>query len=589
MNSKRSKTKFAVSIIITAVTAFLFSFLFLYLGINHRKDVYNDSKVLAAEISRNAAMETQIYLWEAIFTAKSLAEKAQLLKRLNGSRKDISEILLSAINKNKNYLGVWTLWEPNAFDDKDAFYKKDIRFNDSGTLGIAYFRYNDSIYTEVMTTKDYQGDYFIYPKTLKSEYLTEPYKFVYSGHDQVFFGTTVSVPIIYKDEFLGAIGVDIDLRSLQNNLNQIRPYEAGYLSLIANNGTIISHIDTTIIEQNIFDLLDKSDSLSIKAILNGSEYIFEKTSEFTGERVFRMFYPIRIAKVNRPWSMMIEIPVKKVTKRSMQLLSIAIVTLFVGLSLLMYLIINIVDQKRYEEALEKAKFKAEESDRLKSAFLNNISHEIRTPLNGILGFTELITDHRTEEEDIKAYKAIVQNSSNQLLSVIANVIELAKIQSRQSRLRIKKFDIKGAINKVTETHELSAKAKGLTIIKGFPDHKRKYIISSDEDKFTQVLSYLLENAIKFTDSGHIEIGFTRKDEFYTFYIKDTGIGMSKSTVKNIFNYFSQGDSSTIRNYGGLGVGLSISKSFIDMLEGSIYLESEEGKGTTFYIDLPNIN
>ncbi|MCB2194534.1 MAG: hypothetical protein KQH79_01670 [Bacteroidetes bacterium] len=589
MDTKKSKTKFAISLIVTIITAFLFSFLFLYLGINHRRDVYNDSKILAAEISRNAAFETQVYIWDAISTAKTLEQKAQLLKRLNGSREDIREILVAAIKRNKNYLGVWTLWEPNAFDDNDLYYKADSNFNASGRLGIGFFRYSDSIYYEVMTTKDYEGDYFVYPKKLKSEYLTEPYKFVYSGHNQLFFGTTVSVPIIYKSEFLGAIGVDIDLRSLQNNLNKIRPYDTGYLSLIANNGTIISHIDTTIIEKNILNFLDQSDTLSHRAILNGSEYIFEKTSEFTGERVFRMFYPISITKDNRPWSMMIEIPVKKVTKRSMQLLSIAFVTLFVGISLLMYLIFSIIERRRYEKDLENAKLKAEESDRLKSAFLNNISHEIRTPLNGILGFTVLLTENKTTKEEAKSYKSIIQRSSNQLLSIITNVIELSKIQSGQSQLNIKRFNVKNTIEKVIETFRLSANEKKINIHSSFPDHKKKYVISSDQHKFTQVLSYLLENAIKFTQSGYIEIGFTRKDEIYTFYIKDTGIGMNQKTVRNIFNYFSQGDSSTIRNYGGLGVGLSISKSFVDMLQGSIYLDSEEGKGTTFYFTLQDIN
>jgi len=589
MDVKRSNTKFTVSIIITIVTAILFSFLFLYLGINHRKDVYNDSKELAAEISRKAAFETQVYIWKAIFTAESLEQKARILKNLNGSREEFREMLISALNENTNYLGVWTLWEPNAFDGKDYKYKEDTIYNDEGTLGVGYFRYNNSIFYEVMTTRDYEGDYFIYPKKLKTEYLTDPYKFVYSGHSQVFFGTTVSVPIIEKNEFLGTIGVDIDLGSLQNMLNKIRPYNTGYLSLISSNGTIISHVDTSVIEKNFFNYLDESDSISKEAISKGIEYVFEKTSEFTGQRVFRMFYSIDIAEGNKPWSMMIEIPVKEVTKRSTQLLTIAFVTLFIGLSLLIYLIFSIIERRRYERDLMDAKFSAEESDRLKSAFLNNISHEIRTPLNGILGFTELITDSRTKEEDALAYKTVIKDSSAQLLSIITNVIELSKIQSGQVQIQPKSFVVKDAISKVVQTYISSAEEKGLKIQIRLPDQNEEYIIFTDEDKFRQVLSYLIHNAIKFTQSGEIEIGFKKKNDSYLFHVKDTGIGINQENVTSIFDYFSQGDPSSVRRYGGLGIGLSISKSFIDMLKGTIYLESEVGKGSTFYFTLPNLD
>lgn len=589
MSFKKNNRSLTIAVLVTVITALLFSFLFLFLGINHRRNVYNDSKILAAEISRKAAFETQVYLNSAILYAKSLEKQVQLIQKLGGSRDEMLNILKSAIEENSNYLGVWTLWEPNAFDGKDALFKTDTLFNEVGSMGLGFFRSGDSIYYEIMTPRDYAGDYYTYPKQTKTAFLTEPYKFAYSGYKQVFFGTTVSVPIISKGIFLGAIGIDINLGNLQSELDQVRPYENGYLSLISSKGTIITHIDSSLITKNIFDSINESDSLSYHALLNGKEITFEIKSEFTGKKVFRMFYPIVIGKRNKPWSMMIEIPLDKATFRSKQLLVIAIITLFVGLSLLSYLLKHISERKKYEKELLAAKDQAEESSRLKTAFLNNISHEIRTPLNGILGFAELISNTSSASDQVQTYRDMMIDSSNQLLSTITNVIELSKIQTRQSKLNIQKFEIDKALKSIIESYRSNAEEKGIGFITRFPKSYSENYIKTDRDKFIQIISALLNNALKFTDKGYIEIGYKQNKREYLFYIKDTGIGITPENKNIIFNFFTQGDVTSRRNHDGLGVGLSISKSFVTMLGGSIWLESEKKLGSTFYFSLPAEN
>jgi len=588
MPLKIENRSITIAFIVTIVTGVIFLFLFLFIGINHRRDVYNDSKKLAIEISRNAAFETQVYLSSAISNAKFFEQKVQLLRKLKAPRKEISDMLMSAIEENTNYLGTWSLWEPNAFDGNDYLYKEDSLYNVDGTVGVGCFRYSDSIYYEIMTTADYKGPHYVSVKESKREMLTEPYKFVYSGYKQVFFGTSVSVPIIVENKFLGAIGIDIDLENLQKELNKIRPYETGYLSLISNNGTIITHIDSSLVNQNIYNLLKPDDVLSYKTIVNGQELTFETMSEFIGEKVFRLFYPIHIGNGNKPWSMMIEIPLKKAATRSRELLIVAIVMLFVGLSLLIYLIINIAERKRYEKDLLAAKNRAEESDRLKTAFLNNISHEIRTPLNGILGFTELLVESDENDDEKDSYKDIIQRSSDQLLSSISNVMELSKIQARQLDVNIRDFEIEQALNNIVSTYSSISKEESIKFITNFPKNGKKYSIQTDENKFTQILSYLLNNAFKFTKEGYVELGYKVQRDDYLIYVKDTGIGVNPENAESIFNYFTQENVSSTRNYGGLGVGLSISKSFVDMLGGSIWLESEVGKGSTFYFNLPKM-
>ncbi|HAN18394.1 MAG: hypothetical protein A2X13_06745 [Bacteroidetes bacterium GWC2_33_15] len=591
---KKENTDLTVSISVTIITAFVFIFLFLFLGINHRKEDFNDAKKLAVEISRKAAFETQSYLSSAIIIARSLEQRTQLLHKLKGSKKEINDMLKSAIVNNPNFLGVWTLWEPNAFDCKDNMYINDSLYNNQDASGIGYFRYNNKIYTEVMTSAEYMEPYYLSPKELKDEVIIEPYEFYYIGHDQLFFGTTISVPVIVNDKFWGALGIDIDLVNLQKELSKVRPYETGYLSLISNNGTIVTHIDSSLVNKNIFNLLRSSDTLCCNSIKNGTELTLETKSEFTGEKVFRLFYPIVISKGSMPWSMMVEIPIEKTTTSSKQLFIIAIITLVIGFSLLFYLVYNIFERKRYEKTILAAKFEAEESNRLKTAFLNNISHEIRTPLNGIIGFTELLTENNVTDEQKKVYKSIIHNSSNQLLSIISNVLELSKIQSMKIEKIIREFDVESAISKVVAFYNSSADEKGIQIITNYPESEQKTRISSDEDKFKQILSYLVNNAIKFTKSGFVEVGFYNQQESVLFYVMDTGIGIKPESANKIFKFFNQENKSMTRYFGGLGIGLSISKSFIDLLGGKIQFESEPenpaaGKagGTTFYFTLPN--
>jgi len=587
MPFKKTNKSLTIAIIITIITAMVFLFLFLFLGINHRKDVYNDAKILATEISRKASIEMEVYLSKAILIARSMEQQALIIKKLNGPRQDIYSILVNVLRDNPNFLGAWTLWEPNAFDGKDYMHTNDPLCCKEGLLGIGYFRNNNEILYELMTPKDYIGHYYSEPKNLRKGVLTKPYLFVYTGHKQGFFGATISIPIIEGDTFLGAIGIDFDLGNLQQIHNKIRPYETGYLSLISNEGTIITHSDSSLIKKNIFTFLNSTDTISYNAIRHGKEASFETYSNFTGKKVLRLFYPIQLGDTGMPWSMMVEIPVDKATKRSRELLIISIGILAIGLSLLLYLIINIAERKKYEKNILEAKSRAEESDRLKTAFLNNISHEIRTPLNGILGFAELLVNSKTDDQQARSYKDIIFNSSQQLLSTISNVIELSKLQAKEEKPIISEFDIDKAILKVIDTYSPIIEEKQLQLEIKFPETITHYTIHSDKDKFKQIFSCLVSNAIKFTDKGFVEVGYTFDPDYYTFYVKDTGIGIKQENANNIFNFFNHTSPSRTRNYGGLGVGLSISKSLTDLLGGKIWFESKPGKGSTFYFKLPS--
>jgi len=247
---------------------------------------------------------------------------------------------------------------------------------------------------------------------------------------------------------------------------------------------------------------------------------------------------------------------------------------------------DIADFVAQQNELIKAKEKAEESDRLKSAFLANISHEIRTPMNGILGFTELLRELKLSEDEQQEYLAIIEKSGTRMLNIINDIISLSSLEAGLSKVKITSFDINDQMGILINLYEPQAREKGLElIVKGnIPTEEAK--IDSDKDKVKEILANLIKNAIKFTAKGSIEIGFSKHSDGLEFYVKDTGIGINPEQKGLIFERFRQGSESVARYYEGAGLGLSISKAYVLLLGGMIWVESEEGKGSTFYFTIP---
>jgi signal transduction histidine kinase len=246
---------------------------------------------------------------------------------------------------------------------------------------------------------------------------------------------------------------------------------------------------------------------------------------------------------------------------------------------------NINESKLAEQELIAAKEKAEESDRLKSAFLNNISHEIRTPLNGILGFLSILQDHDLLDDEKEEYINIINQSADRLMNTINDIVEVSHIQSGILKLTVQETNIKNLTDELFDQFNTIAENKGLefNINNDLPNNIAS--ISTDGIKLKTILSNLIGNALKFTKAGSIELGICKKNDNLEFSVKDTGIGISKNKQLVIFERFMQADSSNIRQFEGLGLGLYIVKEYVILLGGKLWLESEEGKGTTFYFIL----
>jgi PAS domain S-box-containing protein len=251
-----------------------------------------------------------------------------------------------------------------------------------------------------------------------------------------------------------------------------------------------------------------------------------------------------------------------------------------------FITMDITKRKQSEEELIKAKEKAEESERLKSAFLANMSHEIRTPMNGILGFAELLKEPSLTLEEQQDFIQTIQISGARMLNTINSIVDISKIESGLMKVDIKATNINEKMEFTYKFFKPEVEIKGLQFLFKSSLPSKEAIIKTDNEKVYGILTNLVKNAIKFTYEGSIEFGYEKKGKYLEFFVKDTGTGIPQNQQQIIFERFRQGSDSLTRKYEGSGLGLSIAKSYVEMLEGKIWVESEEGKGSTFYFTIP---
>ncbi len=251
---------------------------------------------------------------------------------------------------------------------------------------------------------------------------------------------------------------------------------------------------------------------------------------------------------------------------------------------------NKIKQANYElnrlnDELYHAKIKAEESDRFKSAFIANVSHEIRTPMNGIVGFAKLLERQNIAEEKKRHFLKIINNSAKQLLSIIDDVVQISKIDTGLLKIKYESLNLDELLEQTHALFKEYAESRQNELKYTSWADKKPCIICVDPGKLGQVLNNLVNNAIKFTMEGTVHFGYEVKKNEVVFYVKDTGIGISKAFQEKIFERFAQvGDVKA--KFGGTGLGLSISKGLVELLGGKIWLSSQPGEGSRFYFSVP---
>lgn len=253
---------------------------------------------------------------------------------------------------------------------------------------------------------------------------------------------------------------------------------------------------------------------------------------------------------------------------------------------------DITKRKQAESKLKSALVKAEESDRLKSAFLATMSHELRTPLNAIIGFSSLI-DEDLPVEEIIDFGKLIHSSGNHLLSIIDELFDITLIEAGETKMNYELVALEPIldnIHKIIQAVQQKAEKTSIDLNLIIPPEQKDLVIKTDSLKLKQILLNLLKNALKFTDKGHINYGFSIEREdgksILKFYVEDTGIGIPREKQGFIFDMFRQADDTSTRKHDGVGIGLSISKKLTELLSGKLWVVSDEGEGSTFYFTLP---
>jgi len=250
---------------------------------------------------------------------------------------------------------------------------------------------------------------------------------------------------------------------------------------------------------------------------------------------------------------------------------------------------RIAELEKLNIDLVVAKEKAEASDRLKTAFLQNISHEIRTPLNGILGFGIRLAKKSLTEEKKEEYLDVLKSSTERLANTVNNYLDIAQIVSGNMQVHNAIMELDQLMREIYSKFRQPCQLKNLSLILKMTNQNDHFLLKSDYKLLLKVLSHLIDNAIKFTNVGTITFGFELKREELEFFVQDTGIGITDKAISLIFDHFMQEDVSSTRHYEGSGLGLSISKKIVEIIGGRIWLQSVKNKGSVFYFTIPYLD
>jgi signal transduction histidine kinase/CheY-like chemotaxis protein len=583
----------------------------------------NDAFALANEMAENYKNEISAELQKARATSETLAAVFASLKDHGLTGREMMNDILQNTLAQKDYITAFCIaYDPDALDGKDALYAGHLpEYDETGRFAPYWNKLGGNIEVEPLYDIDI-ADWYIVPKETKHEYITDPYPYHVQGK-QVMLASFI-FPIIHQGEFIGIISSDIVLDKLQEMISimNVQGYDE-YAEVFSNSGAVVAHPNREYLGMDISDLLGHEAEQERAAIKNGHLYISG------GREFYKVYMPVRFSEVTNPWSVAVNIPMDAVLKTSNRLrnyVSLVSVLSIIAAAVVMYLIAESVTRpvlrlaktarligggdfgaeipvsagndeigimsrafRVMTENLIAAKEQAEQASRAKGDFLSNMSHEMRTPLNAIIGMTAIGKAAADAEKKDYAFGKI-GDASTHLLGVVNDILDMSKIEANKMELSCTDFNFEKMIRKVVNVINFRIE-ENHQIFHVAIDKKIPRRLEGDDQRLAQVITNLLSNAVKFTPEGgsiRLDTRLVSMEDgvcVIEFEVADSGSGISAEQQARLFTSFQQADSSTSRKFGGTGLGLAISKRIVEMMGGTIRIESELEKGSKFVFSI----
>ncbi len=376
----------------------------LIIGLRASKDAKNSGYELAMTKSQEVALDVEKYMDQAILTAKGLSGTFAVFKNNQVNRINISNLLKELLQNNENFLALWAMWEPNTYDGLDEEFVEDELYKlANGAIDFTFYKANGGIYPEPGTLDQYQEDYYLLPKNSKKLVVLEPYIYSYTGNEKDnVYETSVVIPLFDKGSFIGAVGIDIELKMLETIISNKKIYNTGFAAIISDQLQIAAHPDKNYNQKNLAEIFKTDLSKVSDAIKNGKELFWTGKSEKTGQEVIRCFSPVKLGVSDNVWSVMVEIPMSEVSAKAR---SIVLLTLLIGVIGLIVL----------------------------SVILYLISTNITRPIIKSMEFSKKISegdlsttlDIKTNDDEIGELVDSLNKMSSQIKNIVENIIENA--------------------------------------------------------------------------------------------------------------------------------------------------------------------